>query len=116
MQAGLLLDAVALGISFTDADVVAVAVHPLVVLVATTVYVPELPATAPRIEGFCNVLEKPPGPVHAKVAPLADELKFRSEPVQIGPLLEAETEGPILIETEVLEEEEQPPGIVTTTI
>jgi hypothetical protein len=53
----------AVGAGLTTTEVVAVAVHPPVP-VTVIVYDPEAAAVALEIDGFCDELEKPLGPLH----------------------------------------------------
>ena len=68
-------------------------VHPFRVTV--TEYVPLIAVLEFERTGFCDVLVKPPGPLHKYVTPLIVELAIRLSvaPEQSGPLLSADGEA-----------------------
>ena len=90
-------------------------VQPLTVTV--TEYVPPKAVVAFVRVGFCSDEVKPPGPVHAYVAPLTKNVERPIvPPAQYGPLLNAEgVNGVLLTTTLVVPAAEAQPFTVTVT-
>jgi hypothetical protein len=106
-----LLPATAAGAGVIVTRVVLVAEHPNVV--AVTVYVPPAAIVAGVITGFCEVLEKLLGPVHAYVVP-PDDVRFNVPFWQTGLLLPELTTGAGVIATVVVLVAEQLPLLTVT--
>jgi hypothetical protein len=83
--------------------------------VTTTEYTPEFAVMAGLMDGFCDVDEKPLGPVHANVEPEAPEaVRLRVLPEHIGELLPNTGAGVGRISTVVVALLEHSPSVAVT--
>ena len=109
-----MLLALAIGPALTTTLVVATDTQPFAP-VTVTLYLPPIADVALATSGFCCVLVKPFGPLHASPLPhLA--LKFMLDPVHTGLLLLALATGPAVRTTLVVATDTQPFAPVTVTL